>query len=81
MIDEIRFFAGAARLLKGRAGGDYLSGHTSYVRREPIGLVGEVVDAEMVLWRVLGCSNDYADRPDRWSTRAQRGPCGPCPVF
>lgn len=44
------------------------------VQQPPTGPVGEVVDAEMVLWRVLGCSNDYADRPDAWSTKAQRGP-------
>ncbi|MDT4918573.1 MAG: betaine-aldehyde dehydrogenase [Pseudonocardiales bacterium] len=41
-IDQIRFFAGAARLLEGRSAGEYLAGHTSYVRREPVGVVGQV---------------------------------------
>ena len=42
MVDQIRFFAGAARLLEGRSAGEYMEGHTSYVRREPIGVVGQV---------------------------------------
>ena len=37
MLDQIRFFAGAARLLEGRAAGEYMSGHTSWIRREQIG--------------------------------------------
>jgi betaine-aldehyde dehydrogenase len=41
-IDQIRFFAGAARLLEGRSAGEYLAGHTSYVRREPIGVCAQV---------------------------------------
>jgi betaine-aldehyde dehydrogenase len=41
-IDQIRFFAGAARLLEGRSAGEYMAGHTSYVRREPIGVVAQV---------------------------------------
>src|SRR5690242_10332492 len=40
-VDQLRFFAGAARMLEGRAGGEYLAGFTSYVRREPIGVVGQ----------------------------------------
>lgn len=42
MVDHIRFFAGAARVLEGRAAGEYLAGHTSWIRREPIGVVGQV---------------------------------------
>jgi betaine-aldehyde dehydrogenase len=42
MIDQIRFFAGAARVLDGRAAGEYLAGHTSYIRREPIGVCAQV---------------------------------------
>jgi betaine-aldehyde dehydrogenase len=41
-IDQIRFFAGAARLLEGRSAGEYMTGYTSYVRREPVGVVGQV---------------------------------------
>ena len=42
MVDQIRFFAGAARVLEGRSAGEYMAGHTSFVRREPIGVVGQV---------------------------------------
>ena len=42
MIDQIRFFAGACRLLKGRAAGEYMEGFTSFVRREPIGVCGQI---------------------------------------
>ncbi len=42
MIDQIRFFAGAARLLEGRASAEYMSGFTSMIRREPIGVIGQV---------------------------------------
>jgi len=40
--DQIRFFASAARLLEGRAAAEYMAGHTSYIRREPIGVCGAV---------------------------------------
>jgi betaine-aldehyde dehydrogenase len=42
MVDQIRFFAGAARLLEGRSAGEYMAGHTSFVRREPIGVCAQV---------------------------------------
>ncbi len=42
MIDQIRFFAGAARMLEGRSAGEYLAGHTSMVRREPVGVCAQV---------------------------------------
>ncbi|BDI22023.1 gamma-aminobutyraldehyde dehydrogenase [Herbiconiux sp. L3-i23] len=41
-VDQIRFFAGAARVLEGRAAGEYMADHTSFVRREPIGVIGQV---------------------------------------
>src|SRR3954468_13239353 len=41
-VDQIRFFAGAARVLEGRAAGEYLKDHTSFIRREPIGVIGQV---------------------------------------
>ena len=40
--DNLRFFAGAARLLEGRSAGEYMAGYTSMIRREPIGIVGQV---------------------------------------
>jgi len=42
MIDQIRFFAGAARLLEGRGATEYMEGMTSYVRREPVGVCAAV---------------------------------------
>lgn len=42
MVDQIRFFAGAARVLEGKSAGEYLAGHTSMIRREPIGVCAAV---------------------------------------
>jgi len=42
MVDQIRFFAGAARVLEGRSAGEYMSGFTSIIRREPVGVIGQV---------------------------------------
>ena len=41
-LDQIRFFAGAARMLEGRSAGEYMAGHTSYIRREPVGAVEQL---------------------------------------
>ena len=55
-LDQIRFFAGAARLLEGRSAGEYLAGHTSYIRREPVGVVGQVAPWNypmmMAVWKI-----------------------------
>jgi betaine-aldehyde dehydrogenase len=40
--DQIRFFAGAARVLNGLSAGEYMAGHTSFIRREPIGVCAQV---------------------------------------
>src|SRR5258708_17161295 len=42
LADELRFFAGAARVLEGRSAGEYLAEHTSMIRREPIGVCAQV---------------------------------------
>ncbi|ELP67179.1 gamma-aminobutyraldehyde dehydrogenase [Streptomyces turgidiscabies] len=42
MLDQIRFFAGAARMLEGRSAGEYMDGMTSIVRREPVGVCAQV---------------------------------------
>ncbi len=42
ILNQIRFFAGAARNLEGRAAGEYLRNHTSFIRREPIGVIGQI---------------------------------------
>ncbi|MBW4040609.1 MAG: gamma-aminobutyraldehyde dehydrogenase [Acidobacteria bacterium] len=41
-VDQIRFFAGAARNLQGLSAGEYMKDHTSFIRREPIGVIGQV---------------------------------------
>ena len=42
MVDQIRFFATAARNLEGKSAAEYMKDHTSYIRREPIGVIGQV---------------------------------------
>jgi betaine-aldehyde dehydrogenase len=57
MVDQIRFFAGAARVLEGRSAGEYLEGHTSWVRREPVGVIGQVTPWNypmmMAIWKFV----------------------------
>jgi betaine-aldehyde dehydrogenase len=54
-VDQIRFFAGAARCLDGKSAGEYLPGLTSYVRREPIGVIAQVTPWNypmmMAIWK------------------------------
>jgi betaine-aldehyde dehydrogenase len=56
MIDQVRFFAGAARNLEGRSAGEYMKDHTSFVRREPIGVIGQVTPWNypmmMAIWKI-----------------------------
>src|SRR6185437_16577826 len=56
-IDNVAFFAGAARTLEGRAAGEYSPDHTSSVRREAVGVVGSVAPwnypLQMAAWKVL----------------------------
>ena len=55
-VDQIRFFAGAARILEGRATAEYMKDHTSSIRREPIGVIGQVTPwnypLSMAVWKV-----------------------------
>ncbi len=69
-VDEFRFFAGAARLLEGRSAGEYLAGHTSYVRREPIGVCAQVTPWNyplmMAVWKIapaLAAGNTVVLKP------------------
>ncbi len=54
--DQVRFFAGAARRLDGIAGGEYLEGYTSYVRREPVGVIAQITPWNyplmMAIWKM-----------------------------
>ncbi|MFI1995683.1 aminobutyraldehyde dehydrogenase [Actinoplanes sp. NPDC020271] len=56
VLDELRFFAGAARMLEGKSAGEYLKDHTSYVRREPIGVVAQITPWNypmvMAIWKL-----------------------------
>ena len=55
-VDQIRFFAGEARHLSGMASGEYMKDHTSSIRREPIGVIGQVAPwnypLNMAVWKV-----------------------------
>jgi len=55
-VDNVRFFAGAARVVEGRAAGEYVNTHTSMVRREPAGVVGQVAPWNyplmMAIWKL-----------------------------
>jgi betaine-aldehyde dehydrogenase len=69
-IDQIRFFAGAARVLEGRSAAEYLADHTSFVRREPIGVVGQVTPWNyplmMMVWKIgpaLAAGNTIVLKP------------------
>jgi 1-pyrroline dehydrogenase len=54
--DNVRFFAGAARTLEGRAAGEYMRGYTSMIRREPVGVVGQIAPWNyplmMAIWKI-----------------------------
>ena len=56
IVDNLRFFAGAARTMEGRAAGEYMAGFTSYVRREPIGVAGLIAPWNyplmMAIWKI-----------------------------
>jgi betaine-aldehyde dehydrogenase len=68
--DQLRFFAGAARIIEGKSAGEYLEGHTSYVRREPIGVVAQVAPWNypflMAIWKIgpaLAAGNTVVLKP------------------
>jgi betaine-aldehyde dehydrogenase len=68
--DQLRFFAGAARVLEGKSAAEYLEGHTSYVRREPIGVVAQVAPWNypflMAIWKIgpaLAAGNTVVLKP------------------
>jgi aminobutyraldehyde dehydrogenase len=55
-VDNLRFFAGAARSVEGRAAGEYMRGYTSMLRREPVGIVGSIAPWNyplmMAVWKI-----------------------------
>ncbi|HSE10163.1 MAG TPA: gamma-aminobutyraldehyde dehydrogenase [Nocardioidaceae bacterium] len=69
-VDELRFFAGAARVLEGRSSGEYMKGYTSMIRREPIGVIGQVTPWNyplmMMIWKIapaLAAGNTVVLKP------------------
>jgi betaine-aldehyde dehydrogenase len=69
-VDQLRFFAGAARVLEGRSAGEYMAGHTSMVRREPIGVCAQVTPWNyplmMAVWKfapALAAGNTVVLKP------------------
>jgi len=53
IADALRHFAGAARTLSGQSGGDYVTDHTFYLRREPLGVVGAITPWNYPLWQAI----------------------------
>ena len=73
MVDNLRFFAGAARIPEGKAAGEYLEGYTSIIRREPVGVVGQIAPWNyplmMAVWKIgpalaAGCTIVLKPRRD-----------------
>jgi betaine-aldehyde dehydrogenase len=69
-VDNLRFFAGAARCLEGRAAGEYMKGCTSMIRREPVGVVGQIAPWNyplmMAVWKIgpaLAAGNTVVLKP------------------
>ncbi len=73
IVDVFRFFAGAARCLPGMAAGEYLEGHTSMIRRDPVGVVASIAPWNYPLmmaarswprrWRQLRSDKTLGDHP------------------
>jgi betaine-aldehyde dehydrogenase len=70
IADQLRFFAGAARVLEGKSAGEYMKDHTSFVRREPIGVCAQVTPWNyplmMAIWKIapaLAAGNTIVLKP------------------
>ena len=70
LVDNLRFFAGAARCMEGRAAGEYMGGYTSMIRREPVGVVGQIAPWNyplmMAIWKIgpaLAAGNTVVLKP------------------
>src|SRR6266567_7247424 len=74
IADNFRFFAGGARVLEGRAAGEYMKGYTSFIRREPIGVAGLIAPWNyplfMAVWKfgpALAAGNAIVIKPSEWT--------------
>jgi acyl-CoA reductase-like NAD-dependent aldehyde dehydrogenase len=70
IVDNLRFFAGAGRLLEGKSAGEYTRGYTSMIRREPVGVVGQIAPWNyplmMAVWKIapaLAAGNTVVLKP------------------
>jgi betaine-aldehyde dehydrogenase len=70
MADNLRFFAGAARCMEGRAAGEYMEGYTSFTRREAVGVIGQITPWNyplmMAIWKIgpaLAAGNTIVLKP------------------
>ncbi len=70
LVDNLRFFAGAARCMEGKAAGEYLAGYTSFTRREPVGVVASIAPWNyplmMAIWKIgpaLAAGNTVVLKP------------------
>ncbi|MEY3595215.1 MAG: phenylacetaldehyde dehydrogenase [Actinomycetota bacterium] len=70
MVDQMRFFAGAARNLEGKSAGEYMRGMTSFIRREPVGVCAQVAPWNypmmMAVWKfapALAAGNSIVLKP------------------
>ena len=56
LVDNLRFFAGAGRILEGKSAGEFVAGRTSIIRREPVGVVGQIspwnYPLMMAIWKI-----------------------------
>ena len=69
-LDNLRFFAGACRVLEGKSAGEYLAGYTSMIRREPVGVVASIAPWNyplmMAIWKIgpaLAAGNTVVLKP------------------
>src|SRR3954468_12500011 len=74
VVDNLRFFAGAARTLSAQAAGEYMEGYTSMLRREPLGVVGQIAPWNyplmMAVWKIgpaLAAGNTVVLKPSEWT--------------
>jgi 1-pyrroline dehydrogenase len=70
VVDNLRFFAGAARCMEGKAAGEYMAGYTSMLRREPVGVVAQIAPWNyplmMAIWKIgpaLAAGNTVVLKP------------------
>ena len=70
VVDNLRFFAGACRVMEGKAAGEYLRGYTSMIRREPVGVAGQIAPWNyplmMAVWKIgpaLAAGNTVVLKP------------------